>query len=201
MLEFIRASGIALPGICYEEGKPPIGKCRMCVVEISGAYRTACTVKIAAGLEVKTDSAELKKMREAYEKLLGKTELEPEIKKFVCVPSQACGILSLDRKKCILCGACVRACDEQNINSLAMVGRGKAARVETGNVPGFLGVGGQEQPHPAHQPIRARPIWTPQVSVKPRWNPYGTRPGTPLGRAVQRCLRAIAGRASSFWPA
>ncbi len=131
MLEFIRASGIALPGICYEEGKPPIGKCRMCVVEISGAYRTACTVKIAAGLEVKTDSAELKKMREAYEKLLGKTELEPEIKKFVCVPSQACGILSLDRKKCILCGACVRACDEQNINSLAMVERGKAARVET----------------------------------------------------------------------
>jgi NADH-quinone oxidoreductase subunit G/NADP-reducing hydrogenase subunit HndD len=131
LLEFVRAQGIHLPGVCYEEGKPPIGRCRMCVVEIGGFYRTACTVKTAAGLVVRTDTPELKKMRAAYEKLLGAQKLKPKVKKFVCVPSQACGILSLDRDKCILCGACVRACNEQDVNSLAMVGRGGKAFVQT----------------------------------------------------------------------
>ena len=136
LLEVIRANGTALPGVCYEEGKPPIGKCRMCVVDIAGVYRTACTVKVTAGIEVKTDTPELREMRAAYEKLLGKTgdknnSGEKKSKPLVCSTSDGCGLFYLDASKCILCGSCVRACNEQNINSLAMVSRGDKARVQT----------------------------------------------------------------------
>jgi NADH dehydrogenase/NADH:ubiquinone oxidoreductase subunit G len=50
--------GKVIPHFCYHPGLPVVGQCRMCFVEIEGAPKlaTACSMPVADGMKVKTDS-------------------------------------------------------------------------------------------------------------------------------------------------
>jgi formate dehydrogenase major subunit len=65
ILSAARRLGIAIPTLCYLEGMPPEGGCRLCLVEVAGAGRprAACHSLLAGGMEVTTESPRLRELR------------------------------------------------------------------------------------------------------------------------------------------
>ncbi|MEA3417710.1 MAG: FAD-dependent oxidoreductase [Thermodesulfobacteriota bacterium] len=58
-------SGISIPTLCYQEHLKPIGRCRLCIVEIEGKDRlvTSCIAKVKEGMVVDTDSERVRQAR------------------------------------------------------------------------------------------------------------------------------------------
>jgi len=140
VLEVCRNNSIYVPTLCYLEGLSNVGACRLCVVEIEGERRLnpACTYPARDGLVVKTNTEKLEKYRRQILELMF-TERNHHC--FVCVASGDCDLqklayqyqmdhvrypysfptlptdplnkyLVIDHNRCILCGRCVRICDE-----------------------------------------------------------------------------------------
>jgi predicted molibdopterin-dependent oxidoreductase YjgC len=65
ILEACRAQGIDTPTLCYLENLTPVNVCRVCVVEVTGSrvLAPACSRKVEAGMEVKTDSERVRHSR------------------------------------------------------------------------------------------------------------------------------------------
>jgi len=137
------------------------GACRMCVVEIDGRMiQTSCTTPPAEGMVVKTNTEKVRNIRKSILELLlanhdrecttcdksGTCELQKyseeygikdsDIKKFVqkkeLLPiDDSAYTLVRDNNKCILCGACVRACDEhQGLGVLGFTNRGSKTLIQ-----------------------------------------------------------------------
>ena len=58
-------AGMYIPYLCYYPGMKPFGACRMCVVEVEGGPGTpaSCTVPVADGMEVRTNTDQLVEAR------------------------------------------------------------------------------------------------------------------------------------------
>lgn len=54
LMQAAQAAGAYLPHLCYHEGLTPHGSCRLCIVEIDGQIRAACTTPASAGLHVRS---------------------------------------------------------------------------------------------------------------------------------------------------
>jgi formate dehydrogenase alpha subunit len=65
ILEVARENGIAIPSLCDHSGLSPFSGCRLCLVEIVGrrGYPPSCSTHAEEGMEIKTDSPQLKKLR------------------------------------------------------------------------------------------------------------------------------------------
>jgi NADH dehydrogenase/NADH:ubiquinone oxidoreductase subunit G len=65
VLEAARGAGIFIPTACDHKDLNPYGACRMCIVEIDNVrgYPTSCTTPATQGMVVRTQSAELKTLR------------------------------------------------------------------------------------------------------------------------------------------
>ena len=121
VLEAARALGIEIPTLCFNEAVSAYGACRLCVVEVTAAGRTrlsaSCTCPIAEGLEVRTDTDEIRRARRlVVEMLLAKS---PGAKPLQAVAAalgmETPGRFALppeDQNDCILCGQCARVCAE-----------------------------------------------------------------------------------------
>ena len=121
VLEAARTLGIEIPTLCFNEAVSVYGACRLCVVEVSAGGRTrltaSCTYPIEEGLEVRTDTEEIRRARRlVIEMLLAKS---PDAKPLQAVAA-ALGVetpgrfafLPEDQNDCILCGLCARVCAE-----------------------------------------------------------------------------------------
>jgi len=64
--------GFHIPRLCYHPKLSIEGACRICIVEVEGApnYVTSCTAKVAEGMKIKTNTAELRKARRDILELL-----------------------------------------------------------------------------------------------------------------------------------
>ena len=64
--------GYHIPRLCYHPKLSVEGACRICIVEVEGSanYVTSCTAKVAEGMKIKTNSAELRKARRDILELL-----------------------------------------------------------------------------------------------------------------------------------
>ena len=152
ILELIRKVGIELPTFCYYSDLSVYGACRMCVVEDNwGTIHTSCSTPPKAGMEVRTNTPRLRKYRKMILELLlashcrdcttctksGTCKLQELAQRFgittvrfnntasesVLDSSSPCIIR--DKSKCILCGDCVRMCDEvQNVGAIDFAFRG-----------------------------------------------------------------------------
>jgi predicted molibdopterin-dependent oxidoreductase YjgC len=73
ILDACRAEGIETPTLCYLENLTPVNVCRVCVVELEGArvLAPACSRKVEAGMQVKTDSERVRTSRKLVLELLG----------------------------------------------------------------------------------------------------------------------------------
>lgn len=159
ILELIRKAGIDLPTFCYHSELSIYGACRMCMVENKrGGMEAACSTPPRAGMEIYTNTPRLRKYRKMILELLlsnhcrdcttcekdGKCRLQELASRYgirkvrfentAAEPDIDDSSLCIvrDRNKCILCGDCVRVCNEvQHVGAIEFANRGSKMRVAT----------------------------------------------------------------------
>lgn len=71
LMEVAKENGIFIPSLCYYDHiEPPLGTCRACTCVINGRHGPACTEKVAEGLNVEVNTAELKDTRKALVEMM-----------------------------------------------------------------------------------------------------------------------------------
>ncbi len=137
LLEAARFLGFPIPTLCHMEGLSPYGACRLCVVEIGegpGAKLvSSCTYPVEEGLKVRTASSRVVKARKMILELL--VASCPQSKTIQDLAS-AHGIneqrFRQEYEDCILCGRCVRMCEEQMMaKAIGFRGRGERRSLGT----------------------------------------------------------------------
>lgn len=138
VLEAAKSLGIEIPTLCYNSFMTPYGSCRVCSVEAKTAAGnskivTACNYPVWDGLEVMTNSERaLRARRVNLELLMSKCAPVPVLQQL----ADQFGIKEPKWGKtdntCILCGLCVRVCDEiVSAHALTFVNRGAERAVST----------------------------------------------------------------------
>lgn len=161
VLTVIRNAGIDIPTLCYHSELSTFGACRLCTVEDDrGRTFASCSEEPRDGMVIYTNSAKVRKNRKLIVELLLASHCRDCT---TCRDSGECKLQELahklgvrdirfenykeeheidmsspsivrDPNKCILCGNCVRACEElQGIGVLGFVNRGTEAMV----IPAF----------------------------------------------------------------
>jgi iron-only hydrogenase group A len=160
LLDALRRAGIHVPTLCYMEGLPPTGACRLCVVEVEGqrSLVPSCAFPAAEGMKVRTHSPRVVAARRSVVELLLASHPDDCL---YCVRNGDCELQGLaeelgvrerayrggkkaadldisspsivrDPAKCILCGRCVRMCEEiQGVSAVDFIGRGSRTTVGT----------------------------------------------------------------------
>ena len=157
VLSVIRKSGIDLPTFCYHSELSTYGACRMCVVEDDrGKIFASCSEVPRDGMVIYTNTPRLQHHRKMIIELLlaahcrdcttcakngvctlqklsrqlGITEVRFENNKKQLPKDTTSDCIIRDPNKCILCGDCVRTCDEiQGLGVLDFVFRGSKMQV------------------------------------------------------------------------
>ncbi len=74
ILEVAREAGIEIPTLCNHESLPPYAACRFCIVEVAykgvTRYRASCIFPVAEGMEIKTHSERVLKIRRMLAELM-----------------------------------------------------------------------------------------------------------------------------------
>lgn len=160
ILEAARANGVYIPTLCHLPGAAPTGACRICLVEVEGgrALAAACALPAAPGMVVHTDSERVAVARRLNIELL---LASGEHNCFTCEANGACVLQDLayqyqvealrfegatqqypiedenplivrDFKRCVMCGRCVQACNEIQVNLAISYGyRGAKSKIVT----------------------------------------------------------------------
>ena len=137
VLEAARFYGFPIPTLCYHEGLSPYGACRLCVVEIGDGPKaklvSSCTYPVQEKLTVRTASSRVIRARKMILELL--LASCPQSKKIQDLAS-AHGIrrqrFRQEHEDCILCGLCVRMCEEQMMaKAIGFRGRGENRSIGT----------------------------------------------------------------------
>jgi len=130
VLDAARDNNIYIPSLCTNEAVAPYGACRLCLVEIAKNGRerlvASCLYPVEEGLMVKTNSERAIATRKMIMELL--LARCPNNKVIQDLASQL-GVdktsFKLDDNQCILCGLCVRVCQEVvGVSAISLVGRG-----------------------------------------------------------------------------
>jgi len=119
ILQAATKNDIRIPTLCYHPVVEPYGACRVCVVEVSLRGKTdlltACNTKVQEGMEVQTASKRaLGARRLNVEMLMARAPAAEPVQKL----AHELGIektrfaIKDPNEKCILCGLCVRACEQ-----------------------------------------------------------------------------------------
>ncbi|MDP9053312.1 MAG: NADH-quinone oxidoreductase subunit NuoG [Acidobacteriota bacterium] len=158
VIEAAKQAGLEIPSFCYYEGYSLQAACRMCLVEVEKMpkMQVACTLPVAPGMVVHTDSAQVRTARKyTLEFLLtnhpldcpvcdkgGECELQDMVFRYGAGESrftetkmhvdeqQWSPVVFYDGPRCILCFRCVRACNEgMGVGALGVVNRGAVSLI------------------------------------------------------------------------
>lgn len=153
VLDAIKKANIKVPTLCNVEGLSPTGACRMCVVELEGSGKLipSCSFPAEDGMKILTHSERVRRARKTIVELLLANHPDDCL---YCVRSGECELQYLaqdlgvrerrykgekraykmdlsgksierDPAKCILCGRCVRVCEEiQGVGAIDFTKRG-----------------------------------------------------------------------------
>ena len=131
LLEAAQFLGFPIPTLCHMEGLTPYGACRLCVVEIGEEPRTrlvsSCTYPVQEGLKVRTASARvLAARRMVLELHLASCPQSKVIQDLASAHDVRTQRFKQEHEDCILCGLCVRMCEEQMMaKAIGFRGRGE----------------------------------------------------------------------------
>lgn len=158
IIQAAKRVGVDIPALCYDPNLEVVGACRLCLVEIEGAKKptTACSTKVAEGMVVNTETELLVGLRKEILQLLldnhpndcltcqkaGECLLQEYAYRYDVkfrehdgerhsqfVDSTSPYIIK-DDSKCILCGKCVRTCNEiHDRKVLSFSGRGFDSKI------------------------------------------------------------------------
>ena len=159
LLEIIRKVGIEMPTFCYYSELSVYGACRMCMVENEwGGFEASCSTPPKEGMNIKTNTEKLRKYRKTILELLLANHCRDCT---TCEKNTSCKLQELARKfklegirfpnatekqdrdtsspcivkdksKCILCGDCVRVCNEvQKVGAIDFAHRGSKMQIST----------------------------------------------------------------------
>jgi predicted molibdopterin-dependent oxidoreductase YjgC len=160
ILEAARRNGIYIPTLCNHPKLTPSGGCRLCIVQVSGIPRpvASCTTPVTDGMEVTTSTAEIESLRKLVLELIISDHPNDCM---TCEATGNCALQELayaydvrgieypgerriyqkkdgnpfierDLEKCILCGKCVKVCDEvQGVEAIEFGYRGFKSKVVT----------------------------------------------------------------------
>ena len=158
VIDAAKAVGIEIPAFCYYEGLTLQAACRMCLVEVEKMPKmmTACTLPVAEGMVVRTETAQVAQARKyTLEFLLtnhpldcpvcdkgGECELQDMVFRYgagesryteekVHTPEkQFSPVVFFDAPRCILCFRCVRICNEGlGVGALGVINRGVTSEI------------------------------------------------------------------------
>jgi len=153
-----KSAGIHIPVLCHQEQVKPVGACRVCVVEIEGArsLMASCSMPAGDGMVVSTNTERVRNARRIIVEMLMTQghhncitcessgdcvlqdlayELGLDAPRFdgpaTLLPGETGNeMIGRDMNKCVLCGLCVRACNEIQVNLvLDYIGRGSDSKV------------------------------------------------------------------------
>src|ERR1700726_1980957 len=143
LIDVINRSRVKLPQVCYHPQLGPIQTCDTCIVEVNGQLVRACGTIVAEGMSVLTQSSKASAaQREAFDRILGNHLLYCTVcdnNNGNCTVHNATALLQVehqsipfrnkpyevdktnpfyryDPNQCILCGRCVEACQNLQVN-------------------------------------------------------------------------------------
>jgi len=137
ILEAARFYGFPVPTLCHMESLSPYGACRLCVVEIGEGENTrlvtSCTHPVEENLKVRTSSQKVIKARKMIiELLLASCPQSKIIQDIASAHNVRQQRFRQEHEDCILCGLCVRMCEEQMMaKAIGFQGRGENRRIGT----------------------------------------------------------------------
>lgn len=160
VLDTLKRNGIKVPTLCHMKNFIPTGTCRICVVEDvkSGKLIPSCSFPVAQGMKLLTHSSRVIESRKTIVELLLSNHPDDCL---YCVRNKNCELQSLakehhvterrirgkkaghkmdhssrsivrDPDKCILCGRCVRVCEEtMGVSAIDFINRGSKTVIGT----------------------------------------------------------------------
>lgn len=160
VLDAALGAGFFVPTFCHDPAYPGYGGCRICVVEIKGARNlpASCVTAAAPGMVVETDSPAVMEARKTILELMlanhpvdcmtceksGDCRLQDYAFRYEVKASKFGGdkkdyefddtnpYISREMNKCILCGKCVRTCqDVEDRGVISFAYRGFKTKVST----------------------------------------------------------------------
>ena len=143
LIDLINRIGSKVPQVCYHPQLGPIQTCDTCMVEVDGKLVRACATQVAPGMNVSTTSARaVAAQREAFDRILGNHMLYCTVcdnNNGNCTVHNTTKLMAVEHQKipfktkpyevdnsnpfyrydpdqCILCGRCVEACQNVEVN-------------------------------------------------------------------------------------
>jgi predicted molibdopterin-dependent oxidoreductase YjgC len=153
ILKAAEKAGVSIPTFCYHPRMDPAGSCRICAVELEDSKRVvmSCVTPVAEGMRILTESAKVADARKTNLELLllhhpldcpvcdcggecplqnmsfayGASDSRFESHRNDEVEDIKSDVLVFNSNRCILCGKCVRICDEvQDVHAIGFINRG-----------------------------------------------------------------------------
>ena len=137
LLEAARFYGFPIPTLCHRDDLTPYGACRLCLVEIGEAPNSklvsSCTYPAQEGLVVRTASNRVLKTRKMMIELyLASCPQSKVIQDLASAHGVRQQRFRQEHDDCILCGLCVRMCNEQMMSgAIGFRGRGEKRSLGT----------------------------------------------------------------------
>jgi heterodisulfide reductase subunit A len=137
ILQAAEKADIHIPTLCYHPLLEPYASCRVCIVEVDHQGKkellTSCNTQVQEGMVIETASERALRARKLnVEMLLARAPAAEPVKQI----AQELGIeqprfeIQDPERKCILCGLCVRACEEVvGANAISFINRGQEREV------------------------------------------------------------------------
>lgn len=160
ILDAALGNGIYIPHLCHHSDLEPVGACRLCLVEIDGRKtEISCKTLVRNGMVVLTETKKINEIRRINLELLvadHDTDCLACFQNTNCALQRVADHIGLKKKRlarlmvrqkklpiddsnpffsfnpnrCVLCGICVRTCDEvQNIQAIDFIHRGLGAKI------------------------------------------------------------------------
>jgi NADH dehydrogenase/NADH:ubiquinone oxidoreductase subunit G len=159
VLEAARSAGIKIPTLCYHEQLEKYGGCRLCLVEVEKMPRlqTACTLMVADGMVVRTETEQIADVRRGILEFLlinhpldcpycdkaGECDLQDLVEKYgpakgrfkekkrKVKESLVDSAIVRNMERCVMCTRCVRMCEgQQGASAIAVIDRGGHSHIE-----------------------------------------------------------------------
>ncbi len=160
VLEAALANGIYIPHLCHHKDLVPSGVCRLCLVEVNGKWTAiSCKTPVEQGFVVRTETPEIQAVRKvAVELLIADHQTNclacgastdcglQRVARHVGVDQdrlrrlkrraqplpldESNPFFTFDPNRCVLCGICVRTCEEiERVSAIDYTFRGPATKI------------------------------------------------------------------------